>query len=88
MHDFIKNNQQQFTSSRFMPLPTKIIKHVSDAAGVPVSAGDKSCRSSLNHFNLVFLVQLVLTPDCAAVIQVGTNHGEKSLGLGFFAGLS
>ena len=71
-----------------MRLQTKIVKHVSDAAGVPVSVGDKSCISLLNHFSLVFLVLLVWIPDCALVVQVGTNHGKVSLGLSFFAGLS
>ena len=37
MHNLVKNNQLQFTS-RF---PAEIVKHVGDAAGVPVSIGDK-----------------------------------------------
>ena len=43
MHNFVKNNQLQFTSSHLMWLPTEIVKHVGDAAGVPVSIGDKTC---------------------------------------------
>ena len=37
MHNFVENNQLQFASSRFMWLPTEIVKHVRDAAGVSVS---------------------------------------------------
>ena len=58
-----ENNQLQFASSCFMRFPTEIVKHVRDAAGVSVSVCDKSCRSSLDHFNVVFLVTLVWTPD-------------------------
>ena len=47
-----------------------IVKYVGDAAGVPVSLGDKTCRSSLDHFNLVILVSLVRTPDSRTVVQV------------------
>ena len=86
-HNFIEINQLQFTSC-FMQLPTEIVKLVSDVAGVPVSAGDKSCRSSLDHFNLVFLISLEWTADCRTVVQVGPNHGEVNLGLCFFACLS
>ena len=41
MHNFVENNQLQFASSGLMRLPSKIVKHVSDAAGVPVSASYK-----------------------------------------------
>ena len=88
VHNFVENNQLQFASSCFMRLPTEIVKHVRDAAGVSVSVCDKSCRSSLDHFDLVFLVTLVWTPDCRTVVQVGSYHGEISLCLGFFACLS
>ena len=57
MHNFVKNDQLQFTSC-FMRLPTEIVKHVGDAAGVPVSIGDKTCRSSLDHFNLSGLISM------------------------------
>ena len=88
MHNFVENNQLQFASSCFMRLPTEIVKHVCDAAGVSVSVYDKTCRSCLDHSNLVFLVMLVWTPDCRTVVQVGSYHGEVSLCLGFFACLS
>ena len=72
MHNFVENNQLQFVSSCcFMRLPAKKVKHVRDAAGVSESVSDKSCRSSLDYFNLVFLVTLVWIPDCRTVIQVG-----------------
>ena len=87
VHNFVENNQLQF-ASYFMRLPAEIVKHVLDAAGVSVSVCDKSCRSSLDHFNLVFLVTLVWTPDCRTVVQVGSYHDEISLCLGFFACLS
>ena len=87
MHNFVENNQLQFASSCFMRLPTEIVKHVCEAAGVSVSVCDKSCRFSLDHFNLVFLVTLVWTPDCRTVVQVGLYH-EVSLCLGFLACLS
>ena len=61
-----------------------MVKHVGDAAGVPVSIGDKTCRSSLDHFNLVFLFSLVWTPDSRTVVQIGPNHGKVSMSLGFF----
>ena len=76
MHNFVENNQLQLASSCFMRLPAEIVKHVPEAAGVSVSVCDKWCRSSLNHFNLVFLVTLVWTPDCRTVVQVGSYHGE------------
>ena len=85
MHNFVKNNHLQFASSCLIQLPSKIAKLVNDAAGVPVSASYKTCCSSLNHFNLVFLVTLVWVPDCTSVVQVGAYHGEVSLGFGFFA---
>ena len=44
----------QFASSCFMPFRAEIVKHVCDAACVSESVCDKSCRSSLDHFNLVF----------------------------------
>ena len=49
VHNFVENNQLQFASSCFMRLPTEIVKHVRDAAGVSVSVCDKSCRSSLDQ---------------------------------------
>ena len=61
VHNFVENNQLQFASSCFMRLPTEIVKHVRDAAGVSVSVCDKSCRSSLDHFDLVFLVVVLCT---------------------------
>ena len=64
---FCRENQLQFASSCFMRLPTEIVKHVRNAAGVPVTVCDKSCRSSLDHFKLVFPVTLVWTPDCRTV---------------------
>ena len=82
MQNIVKNNQLQFTSSCFMRLPTEIVKHVGDAAAVPVSIGDKTCRSSLDNFNLVFLVSLVWTPDSRIVVQVGPDHSKISLSLG------
>ena len=65
--------------SCFMRLPTEIIKHVGDAACVSVSIGHKSCRSSLDHFNLVFSVSMVWGPDSRTVVQIRPNHGEVSL---------
>ena len=56
-----------------------MVKLVGDTAGVPVSIGDKTCRSSLDHFNLVFPVSLVWTPDSRTVVQIGPNHGKVSL---------
>ena len=42
--NYSDSGQLQFTSSGHMRLPVKIVKHVSDAAGVPVSVNsDKSC---------------------------------------------
>ena len=83
-HNFIENNQLQLTSC-FMQLPTEIVQLVSDVADVPVSIGDKSCRSSLDQFNLVFLISFEWTADCRTEVQVGPNHGEVNLGLCFFA---
>ena len=80
--------REQSAAVCFMRLPTKIVKHNRDAAGVSVSVCDKWCRSSLDHFNPVFLVTLVWTPDSRTVVQVGSYHGEVSLCLGFFACLS
>ena len=88
MHNFVKNNQLQFASSCLMRLPSKIVKHVSDTAGVPVSASYKTCCSSRNHFNHFFWVTLVWIPDYTAVVQVGAYHGGVSLGLGIFAPLA
>ena len=69
--NFAENNQLQLiTSSCFMRLPTEIVKHVGYAACVSVSIGDKSCRSSLDHFNLVSLGSLVWTPDCRTVTRL------------------
>ena len=67
--------QLQFTSSSSMQLPTEIVKRVGDAAGVPIPIGDKTCRSSVDHFNLMFLVSLVWTkkvwtPDCRTVVRI------------------
>ena len=62
-----------------MRLPTEIVKHVRDAAGVSVSVCDKSCRPFMDRLNLVFLVMLVWTPYCRTVVQVGSYHGEVSL---------
>ena len=88
MHDFVENDQLQFASSCLMRLQAKIVKHVIDAAGVLVSVIYESCCSSLDHFNLIFLVTLMWIPDYTAVGQVGAYHGEVSLGLGFFACLT
>ena len=79
VHNLIENYQLQFASSCFMRLPTEIVKHVLDAAGVSVSVCDKLCRYFLDHFNLVFLVMLVWTPYCRTVVQVGSYHSEVSL---------
>ena len=49
----------QFASSCFMPFPAEIVKHVCDAACVSESVCDKSCRSPLDHFNLVFFFILI-----------------------------
>ena len=58
-----------------MRLPTEIVKRVGDAAGVPIPIGDKMCRSSVDHFNLMFLFSLVWTkkvwtPDCRTVVPI------------------
>ena len=47
----------------FHVTPNRNSQACRDAADVPVSIDDKTCRSSLDHFNLMFLVSLVLTQD-------------------------
>ena len=59
MHDFEVNSQLQLDSSCFMRFPAKVFKHVCDAVGVPVTVGNKSCSSPLDHFNPVLQLPLV-----------------------------
>ena len=82
------NLQNVLPKDRTFFLLSEIVKRVSDASGVHIPISDKSCRSSLDLFNLLFLVTLVWTPDCKVVAKVGSCHGEVSLGLVFFARLS
>ena len=52
-----------------------------------VSIGDKTCTSSLNHFDLAFLVTMVRAQDRTVIVQVGTYHSEVSLGFWFLLSL-
>ena len=72
MHDFEQNSQLQFTSSCLVRVPTEIVEHVCDAAGVPMPVCDKSCGSSSYHFDPVFMIPLVCIPDSTTVIPVGS----------------
>ena len=65
-----------------------MVEHVCDAAGVPIPVCNKSCGSSLHHFNLVFLVLLIRIPDGTTVVLVLPHDGEVGPGLSFFASLS
>ena len=70
MHDFVKDNQLQFGSSRFVCLPSKVVEHVCHVADVSICAYHKLGCLMLYHLNLVFLVSLVRVPDGTAVVEV------------------
>ena len=69
-------------------IPSEIVKHGNNTAGVPIPIVHKTCRSLLDHFNLVYLVRNVGALDCTAVIQFGRFHSEATLGFCFIARLS
>ena len=70
MHNFIKDSRLQLGSSGFICLAYMAVQHVCYAAGVSVSACQKSGHPTLYHLNLACLVSFVRVPDGTAVVEV------------------
>ena len=85
MHDFIKNNQLQFTS-HFMRLPTKIVKHVNDAANVPVSVSDISVWCFWSDYAVMYVTVTYISwsIDFALYLEDYLMDGHQKFLLFFF----
>ena len=51
-----------------------MFQHGGHAAGVVVSVGNIPSRSTLDHFKFVDVVLGVGAPDCATVLQYGSDE--------------
>jgi hypothetical protein len=61
--DFIKHDQTGSGFTDFQCLPIESLEHICYGAGVGIETGDKSRCSTLNIFNLIYMVLGMRVPN-------------------------